>query len=271
MNVDRSGISGRSRVLLAQLTGRGHQIVTVDDAVEKLKLARPEAAKLLARWAEQGWLRRVRRGLYIAVPVDAERPDQWSADPLVIATAVWAPCYFTGWTAANYWGLTEQIFQTTVVRTATRVRSMDQTLLDHRYLVGSVSSTKLEWGIRAVWLGATRIRMADPPRTVVDVLDDPSTGGGIRHCAEILTTYMAEHEQTQLLEYADRLGNAAVVKRLGHLCEQLELADDRFLDACEHRLSAGIALLDPSAPERGERDRRWRVRINVRVSAENPS
>lgn len=183
MNVDGSGISGRSRTLLSRLTARGRQLVTVDDAVETLDLGRTEAAKLLARWAEQGWLRRVRRGMYIAVPVDAERPDQWSADPLVIATAVWSPCYFTGWTAGNYWGLTEQIFQTTIVRTSTRVRSTDQTLLDHRYLVGSVSSEKLEWGIRSVWQGATRIRMADPTRVIVDVLDDPSIGGGIRHCA----------------------------------------------------------------------------------------
>lgn len=175
------------------------------------------------------------------------------------------------WTAGNHWGLTEQIFQTTVVRTSTRVRSTDQTLLDHRYLVGSVGSEKLEWGIRSVWRDATRIGMADPTRVIVDVLHDPSIGGGIRHCAEMLTTYLAEHEREPLLDYADRLGNAAVFKRLGHLCERLELADDRFLVECEQRLSAGVALLDPSLPERGERDTRSRVRINARVRADDPS
>lgn len=271
MNVDRSGISGRSRTLLSRLTGRGRQLVTVDDAVDTLDLGRTDAAKQLARWAEQGWLRRVRRGMYIAVPVDAEHPGQWSADPLVIATAVWSPCYFTGWTAGNHWGLTEQIFQTTIVRTSTRVRSADQTLLDHRYLVSSVSSEKLDWGIRSVWQDATRIGMADPTRVIVDVFDDPSIGGGIRHCAEMLTTYVAEHERGPLLNYADRLGNAAIFKRLGYLCERLELADDRFLDECEQRLSTGVALLDPGLPERGEQDARWRVRVNARVRVDDPS
>src|SRR5690606_23821781 len=117
----------------------------------------------------------------------------------------------------------------------------------------------------------TRIGMADPARTIVDVLDDPSIGGGIRHCADMLATYLAEHERGALLDYADRLGNAAVLKRLGHLCERLELADDRFLDDCEQRLSAGIALLDPSLPGRGERDSRWRVRVNARVRADATS
>jgi len=271
MDVDRSGISGRSRALLARLTGRGRHIVTVDDAVDRLDLGRTEAAKLLARWAEQGWLRRIRRGMYIAVPVDVEHPEQWTADPLVIATAVWSPCYFTGWTAGGYWGLTEQIFRTTIVRTARRVRSAEHTLLDHRYLVSSTSSEKLDWGTRAEWLAATQIRIADPARAIVDVLDDPFIGGGIRHCADMLGTYLAEHERGTLLAYGDRLGNAAVFKRLGHLCERLELADERFLEECERRISEGIAQLDPSAPERGPRDTRWRVRINVRVRFDDPS
>jgi predicted transcriptional regulator of viral defense system len=237
--------------------------VTVDDAVARLDLDRREAAKLLARWTDQGWLRRVRRGLYVAVPVNAERPDRWSADPLVLATRVWAPCYFTGWTAANYWGLTEQVFQTTVVRTAARVRAAEQTLLDHEYRVGSIREANLAWGIRAVWVSGTKISMADEARVVIDVLDDPAIGGGIRHCAEVLTTYLTEHDRERLLEYADLLDNGAVLKRLGYLCERMDLTDDAFLEACEDRLTAGIALLDPSVPEQGGWSARWRVRENV--------
>ena len=271
MTVAASGISGSSRELLTRLTARGQELVSVDDAVSRLHVGRRDGAKLLARWAEQGWLRRVRRGLYVAVPINAERPDRWSADPLVIAARVWSPCYITGWTAANHWGLTEQVFQTVVVRTATRVRSSEQTLLGQKYLVGRVPSDDLGWGMRPVWLSGNRVAIADEARVVVDVLDDPSIGGGIRHCADILGAYLAEHDQTRLLEYADRLGNAAVVKRLGYLCEQRGLADERFLEDCERRLSAGTALLDPSAPAGGERDTRWQVRVNVHLGRQEPS
>lgn len=259
------GISARSRELLARLTGRGQHIVTLDDAVDRLHLDREEAAKRMARWAEQGWLRRVRRGLYVAVPVDVERPDLWTADPFVIATAVWSPCYITGWTAGNHWGLTEQIFRSVVVRTTNRVRSTEPTLLDHDYLVGSVGEEKLEWGIRKVWRDHTPVPFADEARVIVDVLDDPGIGGGIRHCADMLVSYFQEHDPDRLLEYADRLGNATVAKRLGYLSEVLELADDAFLMECEERLSTGISMLDPSAPGDGERNTRWRVRTNVGV------
>jgi len=45
-------------------------------------------ARKLARWARLGWLRRVRRGLYIPVPVEAEDPRRWTDDPLYLADAV---------------------------------------------------------------------------------------------------------------------------------------------------------------------------------------
>lgn len=37
-------------------------------------------------------------------------PASWGADPMVLADAAWKPCYASGRTAANQWGLTEQAF-----------------------------------------------------------------------------------------------------------------------------------------------------------------
>ena len=125
------GISESGRGELTTIVGRGRRIVSVADAAAALGVDRRTAAKKLAAWAAAGWLRRVRRGLYIPVPVDAKSPGLWSEDPLVLGDAVWAPCYFAGWTAANIWGLTEQSFRTTVLKTTRRVRSAHESILDH--------------------------------------------------------------------------------------------------------------------------------------------
>jgi hypothetical protein len=53
----------------------------------------------------------------------------------VVAAEVWNPCYFTGWTAAQHWALTEQVFRTTVLKTSERVRAATARLLDQDYLV----------------------------------------------------------------------------------------------------------------------------------------
>jgi predicted transcriptional regulator of viral defense system len=265
------GISGSSREDLARVVGRGRRLVTVDDVSNALGLDRTTAAKRLARWNEQGWLRRVRRGLYIPVPVDAESPGAWSDDPLVLAEAVWRPCYFTGWTAANHWGLTEQVFRTTIVKTTQRVRKTRDHLLDAEFKVVHVSADHLAWGLARVWRGDRRVLIADPARTVVDVLDDPALAGGIRLAVEILDAYLADHEWRTLVEYGDRLGNGAAFKRLGYLVEVAGLPDDGITDACRERLTAGIALLDPHSPAIGRRRSDWHVRENVAVRQAAPS
>ena len=189
-----AGISGRGRAELATLLGAGRRFVTPTDVVGALGVDPDAAAKKLSRWAEEGWVRRVRRGLYIGVPVDAANPSAWSEDALLVAAEVWRPCYFTGWTAAHHWALTEQIFRTTVLKTSERVRAATVKLLDHDYLVGHIEPDLLTWGLKTEWRDGVRLRFADPARTVVDILDRPRLGGGIRHGAEILEAYLDEHD-----------------------------------------------------------------------------
>lgn len=207
----------------------------------------------------------VHQCLYTPVPVDAEQPDLWSEDPLILADAVWAPCYFTGWTAANHWGLTEQIFQTTVVRTGSRVRRTHDSLLEHQYLLSHAGADKFKWGLRKVWRQEYAVQMADPARTVIDSLAYPRLGGGIRHVAEILMAYLAENEAERLVEYGDRLGNRTVFKRLGYLVSICDPGEEALLRAAHQRLPSGLTPLDPSVPRQGGYDRAWGLRINVHV------
>ncbi|MGH2964775.1 MAG: type IV toxin-antitoxin system AbiEi family antitoxin domain-containing protein [Solirubrobacterales bacterium] len=266
-----AGISKTGRAELASVTAGGRRLVSVTDVAAALDVDRKTAAKKLARWTEQGWMRRVRRGLYIPVPLDAENPAAWSEDPLVLAEAVWAPCYFSGWTTANHWGLTEQIFQSTVLKTANRVRFAHERLLNYDYLLAHAPESAMRWGMKHVWRGERRVRMADPARTVIDILDDPRLGAGIRHCAEILEEYLEDHPWDTLVEYGDRLGNRTVFKRLGYLVEATGLEIDALLRQCEARVSAGISLLDPGSPAGGRRVARWHLRANVEVAPRGPS
>lgn len=265
-----SGISAHSRADLARVTGHGRRFVTVDDASAELQLDRGIAARRLARWAEQGWLRRVRRDLYIPVPVDAVDPASWGGDPLVLADAVWAPCYATGWTAANHWGLTEQTFRTTVIKTNQRVRKSAQSLLENEFLLAHAPAEQLAWGLRREWREERPIRIADPARTIVDMLDNPRLGGGVRAIADCLETYLENEDPEVLVAHAERLGNHTVFKRLGYLGEQLG-APDPLLAACESRLSVGYSRLDPMQPGTGSRAHRWRLVVNVQLGDSEPS
>lgn len=267
----QAGISRRGRAELVQVLASGSRFIKLSDVVDALGTDADAAAKKLARWAEDGWLRRVRRGLYIGVPIDAANPAAWSEDALLVAAEVWSPCYFTGWTAANHWGLTEQVFRTTVLKTSQRVRASSVQLLDHDYTISHAAEDALTWGMRTTWREDTRLRFADPARTVVDILDIPKLGGGIRHVAEVLMAYLDEQDPARLVEYGDRLGNRTVFKRLGYLIETLGCDLPHLVTRCQERISSGISALDPDGPDGGRRVGRWGLRVNVAVVWEGAS
>ena len=94
----------------------------IEDAARALDVPRGRAAKLLSRWTNQGWLRRVGTGTYVPVQLELLDSEQVVQDPWILVPALFAPAYIGGRTAAEHWDLTEQIFRDIVVFTARAVR-----------------------------------------------------------------------------------------------------------------------------------------------------
>jgi predicted transcriptional regulator of viral defense system len=236
----------------------------VAEASRVLDMEHGETSRLLVYLARRGWLSRVRRGLYVAVPLDARRSGEWVEDPWVVAERIFSPCYIGGWSACAHWDLTEQVFRTLLVVTARRVRHRDIEIQGIPFHL-TVRGEDLLFGTVPVWRGQNRVAVSDPSRTIVDVLDDPTLGGGIRTVADVLHEYLrSEHRDDQLLvNYGDRLGNRAVFKRLGYLLESSGIDAPELEQACLEHRSSGLVALDPSVKAPGRIVRRWGLRINV--------
>lgn len=249
---------GRTR-LSAVLRG-GRTLITVDDATQALGIGRTAAAKVLARWQRQGWLTRVQRGLYAPVPLASTPGDQVVEDPWTLVPELFSPGYVGGASAAHHWDLTEQLFRSVFICTAQPVRNKSQTIHGTTFVLRHVAEDKL-FGTRVLWRGRTKLQVSDVHRTVVDMLDDPASGGGIRHIADCLRSYLKRPDASPqtLIDYADRIGNGAVFKRLGFLAERVG-APDTLIAACAGRLTMGNAKLDPALPC-PRLIRRWRLWI----------
>jgi predicted transcriptional regulator of viral defense system len=243
---------------LAAVVSAAGDVVHIEDVQTTLAVSRTQAAKLLSRWAEQGWLRRVGRGTYIPVQLELREAEQVIQDPWVLVPALFDPAYIGGRTAAEHWDLTEQIFRDILVFTARPVRHKTA---KRQGVVFSLKHTKEEsiFGTKTVWRSQTRIAVSDIHRTIIDMLDDPATGGGIQHVADCFAQYMQREERDPrlLIEYANRLGNGAVLKRLGFLAER-HPRGDVLIDAAKLRLTKGYAKLDP-ALECSRLITRWRL------------
>jgi predicted transcriptional regulator of viral defense system len=228
---------------------------------------RQAAAKLLSRWQEQGWLKRVGRGIYAPIPLDASTAEQVLKDPWVLVPALFSPAYIGGWTAAEHWDLTEQLFRSIFVFTARPFRSKEQTVQGVSFTLKRIPEEAL-YGLKTLWRGQARISIADKHRTVIDLLADPATGGGIRHVSRCLGAYLrdAEANDHALIGYAEKLGNGAVFKRLGFLASRIA-GKESLAEACRQRLTEGNAKLDPALPCR-RLVKSWRLWIPKNWEAE---
>ena len=244
-----SGLEAASRTRLAKVLRATQGTVTPETAAAALADTRLAASKQLARWAEQGWLQRVRRGIYVPVPLESERADSAPEDAWLIANTAFAPCFIAGWSAVEHWSLTEQVFRSVCVATSRRPRHREQTIGDTVFALHTVPEAHV-FGMKAVWRGATRVQVSDPSRTVVDLLVTPAWGGGIRMVVDVLQAYLkSEHRNLPLvLDYAVRLGNGAVFKRMGYLLQQHAPDAADAIVACAGKLTTGYTKLDPALP-----------------------
>ena len=259
MNDSRISLA-RGRVRLTAVIQASGDVVRIEDAVQALEIDRSQASKLLSRWTAQGWLRRVGSGAYVPVQLDLLDARQVLQDPWILVPTLFDPCYIGGRTAAEHWDLTEQIFRDVLVFTT---RSVTSRTVERQGAIFTLKHIKNEliFGTKSVWRGQTRVAVSDVHRTIIDMLDDPSVGGGIQHISECFDRYLQRDDcnPNLLIEYAMRHGNGAILKRLGFLAERQGNSRLIAREARKH-LTEGHAKLDP-ALDSPRLVTRWRLRV----------
>lgn len=253
--------TSKSRERLGKLLREGGELLTVDDTASILDIGNEDAAKALARWRNQGWFTRIKRGVYAAVPIEAETTERALEDAWIVIPELFAPAYVGGWSAAEYWDFTEQIFRNICVFTARPVTKRHQ-IIHHIPFVVTHTAIENQFGTKPVWKKEKKILVSDPSKTIIDMLSNPWAGGGIQHVIDCLKHYFksSHFKEEQLIEYAMQLGNGAVFKRLGFLASHLLGDTHPVTIACEAHLSKGNAQLDPNL-KGNKLITRWRLFI----------
>lgn len=245
-------------------------LITVEAAAPVLRLSPAATSARMARLIKAGWAQRVRRGMYLLLPVEAEPGLPVTAeDPWILARELFSPCYIGGWSAAEYWGFTEQIFRSTLVVTSAAIRQTSATHLSHDFRLYIVTKKKLSAGVSPVWRGTQRVATSNPERTLVDGFNAPRLAGGIRHLTQWMAAY-AESEKynaTSLATIAKTCASGAAWKRLGFLAERIWPAERTLVEEAGQYVSAGYARLDPTVRAPGRFDTRWKLWINVDLEA----
>lgn len=242
-----AGLGQLERGCLAILLRDTQGAITVLQAANLWGITRSQAAKRLSWYNTKGWLKRITRGVYIPVPLDSLTSDVVPEDPFVIATQLFTPCYIGGVNAANYWDLTEQLFNTVTVMTEKMLIKRRQIIAGTEYIIHTLKS-RYFFGLKFVWISGVKVRISDPTRTLVDMLMFPAFCGGLNFINDVLVNYYhSDLKKTDLLiEYLEKVKNGAALKRLGFLLELNFPGEKKLIEYCSQNLSLGYAKLNPS-------------------------
>ena len=235
----------RLAALLRTTSGR----IRASDAMRVLQVDRQHASRLLAGWNKQGVVRRVAHGLYVPVPPSALGQVQVLENPWVLVPDLYTPGYIGGWSALEYWELTEQLFRSICVLTHKRVSKGVTIHQGVNFFIKHVAESQL-FGTTNIWQENTKIQISDPYKTLLDCIDDPYLGAGLQHVtdcmAEFTRVFNKPDDLDTLLQYAIQFDNGALFKKLGYLAETLGFKPS-FVNECRERITSGYSTLDKKA------------------------
>ena len=242
------------RTDLLNLLAKKGNTFTFNDALKISNLSTTSLQKVLYRLQQSGAIERIEKGKYLIIPLGAEK-GKYTLHEFVIGSLLVEPYTIAYWSALNYYGLTEQIPTTVFIQTITRKFNTNPEVFGVQYKIVKIKKEKV-FGIRKEWIEETQINITDKEKTIIDCLDKPQYCGGVVEVAKALKNN--KFDRKKLENYAQRIGNSGVLRRLGYLCELLNIKIK--LPKLNTR---NYLLLDPTMPEKDTKNARWRLLINL--------
>ncbi len=257
----RAGLSRKESLLLSSLSEKNKTIFTLKDVTSDLKCTYTYAKVLTNNLAKKKWIIALKRGVYLIVPLSAGIKSQYTEHEFVIASHLVSHYYIAYWSALNFYGFTEQTPFSVFVATTHRIKNRE--VLNVKFSFVTLNKRKF-FGFEPTTIGTYKVNISDREKTLADALDHPEYCGGMLEVIKSLLNANGKISVEKVADYAQRMKNITVLKRLGYLVESLELnVKPEILSMMQATISSGMSALDPASPKTGLNNTRWNLLVNI--------
>jgi predicted transcriptional regulator of viral defense system len=256
-------INKTSATLLQKLYREGLEFFDIKAAAQILD-DRNEASlrRVLSDMVKNGLLMRLRDGFYTIIPYHYE-PDTYFPNWHIVAhyLAGDTPYYIGYYSALTLHDLTVQPSLTEQIVVAKPIRPTTQLVKDIPFQFITHNAPHF-FGISKKWIedGTFRIHCSDLEKTLIDCAFKPEYAGGVSQLSHALYKSRAVLNPEKMLDYTQRFGSDAVVRRLGFLLEALDILPElaRALKEQTPKSTSYVAL-DTALPKKGQMYSRWGI------------
>jgi len=231
----------------------------IEELTEALETTYNSVQTTASGLESNGWLTRLKPGLYLLVPLLTGEESQYTAHKFYIANHLVDPIYIDFWSALGFHGFTEQVPRSVTVATTKRLK--DRTVHDVEYHFVTLAEHKF-FGHEQYAVGGHQVPIATPEKTLADCADQPQHCGGVRELAKGIRKGPDGYDPETLIEYARQIGNGAALKRLVYLMDHYGVpVPDR--ESVEAEFTEGSSPLDPTRSAKGDYAPDYRLYVNI--------
>lgn len=264
MSIEGKNISTQSAQLLSYFNDQNRVCFDISLAKKALPNSKDGAIReLLSDMTKRGLLMRLKEGVYHIIPYEANAetfmPDWHLIAKYIVNDAQHYIGYYSALQIHNLItqpSLKEQIVVSKQLRPSEiKIKEVPFQFIYH--------NEKHFFGAKKVWIDSFhKVLCSDLEKTFVDCLFKPDYAGGIVEIARAIYISKDKIKYNTLLDYVNRFGSQAVIKRLGFLLELLEIRTD-IIDELQRLKTASYIALDTELPKTGKYQKRWSVLQNL--------
>ncbi len=208
-------------------------------------------------------LKPITKGVYYYSPLEAgpagARINEFLIPPILFPKGN----YYVGYSNMyNYYGFTDQIFQTVYVLNTSRQR--ERTICGIPFKLIKISPKRM-YGLENIKISGSQIIVSDRERTLVDLIYFPDPVGGLKKAFEILEqeTSSGKTDIKKLIKYAVSFPAISIRKRLGFILDKSGVSKKILAPLEKSVKNTSLITLYGSKSRKGTIDNKWKVIIDA--------
>jgi predicted transcriptional regulator of viral defense system len=179
--------------------------------------------QIIYRLMKKGILQPITRGIYYYSPLESglagSRINEFLIPPILFPRGN----YYVGYSNMfNYYGFTDQLFQTLYVLNTSLQRN--RIICGRPFKLLKIPSSRM-YGLETIQINKTEVVVSDRERTLVDLVNYPDPVGGLKRAFEIVKEQVTSQkiDLQKFVRYTLSFPVKSVQKRIGYVLEECRI------------------------------------------------
>jgi predicted transcriptional regulator of viral defense system len=253
----------KETAVISRLSYENAAIITIEQFDKWFDFDPALRKQIIFRLKKKGILIAIKRGVYFYSPLESGPAGSRINEFLVAPVFFPRGNYYVGYSIMyNYYGFTDQIFQTMYILNTSLQR--EKIIGGMRFKMVKITLQKM-YGLAKIKIKDTEVKVSDRERTLIDLFYFSAPVGGLKKAFEILEEQVTDRRVNigKLVKYAAKFPNVSTRKRIGFVLEKAGISYKKLGPLCKTVSKTSFISLFPSKSRKGTLNRKWMVIENV--------